>query len=118
MTEQEHLTRLKQRVRGWNAWREKHRHIQAHFRGANLGEMKLRRANLREADLAASNLMGAKLFEADLRGAILSGANLHRADLSKAKLSKPDLSTECDRSGGIEGKGIGGEAKGGSRRLD
>jgi uncharacterized protein YjbI with pentapeptide repeats len=79
---EEHVQRLKQGVKEWNAWRR-----QSVLMGVDLSG-----ANLNDADLRGADLYGANLSDADLRGAILSRANLSHAHLFHANLSDADLS--------------------------
>jgi hypothetical protein len=57
MANEKHVTRLKQSVEAWNAWRHKSRDI---------------RPDLRVADLGEAKLMGASLSGAALRQGLLS----------------------------------------------
>src|SRR5262249_14656985 len=88
MANQDHVARLKQGVKAWNAWRRKNKTVVPDLDGADLSG-----ANLSLADLSGANLSGA-----DLRGADLSGANLRDAKLSGAWLSGANLAgaTLCD----------------------
>ncbi len=114
MTNEEHLTKLKQGVEGWNQWR-KRSHFQikpdltqitktdlckAHFDGAILS-----RVNLSRVDLSGVDLSKVDLFGANLSGANLSGTNLSEANLSGAKLVGANL------SGAILSEAILSEAK-------
>jgi hypothetical protein len=100
MANEEHLARLRGRVKawnGWNAWRKKHPNIIPNLTGADLTETNLIRADLDRADLRRANLRGASLTEANLMrsnlsGASLSGANLQGAYLTEANLSGASLS--------------------------
>jgi len=71
-----HITRLKQGVDAWKAWRRRSPELSP----------RLARADLRGADLS-----GADLGSADLSGADLSHADLDRANLSGANLSSVQL---------------------------
>ncbi len=107
MANEKHLAILKQGIRTWNQWRDKHPDIRPDLSDANLGKANLSEANfsrtnlwkadLHEADLRATNLQqadigDAHLFKAYLHGANLQGANLRRAYLFHANLLGADLS--------------------------
>ncbi len=87
MANPEHVAKLKEGVKTWNVWREKHLDEWPDLRVANLSG-----ADLFGADLFGADLQGADLQGADLSGADLSGADLEGADLSGAYLSGADLS--------------------------
>ncbi|MFZ0318607.1 MAG: toll/interleukin-1 receptor domain-containing protein [Candidatus Sulfotelmatobacter sp.] len=115
MANPEHLAKLKEGVKAWNAWRSEHPEVKvdledtdlsgldlrsADLGGADLGGTKLVRAKLNSADLSRANLGSARLNEADLRwaylleanlSAYLQGANLSGADLRRAKLISAQL---------------------------
>jgi uncharacterized protein YjbI with pentapeptide repeats len=87
---EEHISRLKQGVEAWNAWRGEIR--RADLREADLREAELWGADLHKADLRGAHLSGTRLGSANLSGADLSGADLSRARLGSAHLSGADLS--------------------------
>jgi hypothetical protein len=130
MTNPEHLAKLKEGVKAWNAWRDTNAKTRPDLSGADLSGTNLRRANLRganlggadfretylhgadlsEADLAGANLLVADLTQADLVGAnlaraILAGANLREGRLHLANLTEADL-TEADLTGANIGLSI------------
>lgn len=82
----EYLKILKQGVKAWNEWRDKHPEIPPVLIGADLRDAKLSRA-----DLSGTDLRGADLKDADLRDADLSLAHLTGADLSGARLRGADF---------------------------
>jgi uncharacterized protein YjbI with pentapeptide repeats len=101
MADDEHLKRLREGVKAWNAWREQHSEMVPNLRRAALSEADLSGANLQGADLTAAsliraNLTGANLERAtlnaaDLSGAILANAHLNQAVLTGAKLLEARL---------------------------
>ncbi len=78
MANEDHVSRLRQGVDAWNAWRREHRDVVPD----------LRAAVLRGLDLSNGDLADADLRDADLRGTILRGARLVRARLDGANLFK------------------------------
>ncbi len=86
MANRQHLDLLKQSVKTWNQWRNKHADVQPDLSEANLSN-----ADLSNANLEGANLSEANLSEANLRGAGFLAANLFAADLSKANLRGADL---------------------------
>ncbi len=98
MANPEHLAKLKEGVKTWNGWREKHLDEWPDLREANLSGADLEGADLQGANLSRAYLFGAYLSGADLSGAklsgaILTGAILNGADLSWANLSSDQLCT-------------------------
>lgn len=101
MAKDDHLDRLRQGVKGWNAWRSRNPNIQPDLRSANLIGVDLMNADLAGATLVGANLnrgqlSWANLYRADLRGADLAGAlargvNFCRADLRETDLSEANL---------------------------
>jgi hypothetical protein len=101
MVDQSHLDILKQGVKAWNSWRERHPLLEpdlteanlfrANLSGANLSGARLRYAHLEKADLTGADLGKAFLTKADLSFADLPSANLAGADLAGADLSVADL---------------------------
>ena len=96
MVNEEHYTRLKESVQGWNEWRRKNLNIipdliLASLSGANLSGANFIGANLRLAKVSGANLSRANLSMANLSGANFSGVNLNGLDLSRANLSGADL---------------------------
>ena len=92
MNQEEQLQVLREGVRAWNNWREKHPEADIDFRGRNFSSNSLGRVSLRHAFLSRADFSGAYLCQADLSGASLSGANLSLTNLSAANLSFADLS--------------------------
>jgi len=96
MADAKHLSRLRQGVTAWNAWRRRAPSvapdlsrallIEAELRGINLANANLERANLRMSTLSRANLTRANLRGADLRAASLRRAKLEYADLTHAIL--------------------------------
>ena len=96
MADAKHLSRLRQGVTVWNAWRRRAPSvvpdlsrallIEAELRGINLANANLERANLRMSTLSRANLTRAHLRGADLRAASLRRAKLEYADLTHAIL--------------------------------
>jgi hypothetical protein len=106
MANEKQLKFLKQGVKVWNRWREKHPEEKidlrgaylagtnlagANLRGANLNDANLRGANLDDASLEGANLDDVNLYDANLRGANLRGTNLYDAYLRGANLRSADL---------------------------
>lgn len=111
MANRKHVDLLRQGVKVWNRWREKHPDMIPDLAGADLSGAELDNANLWRADLSGVNLSEALLYEvnlsgaslyktslgyaklgrATLNGAMLDEANLYAADLSKANLSGAKL---------------------------
>ena len=92
MADKEHLARLKQGVKAWNAWREQNMDARPNLRGADLRKLDLSLVNLRGADLSEAVFSKARLTNADLREADLKEANLGRAVLRNANLGATELS--------------------------
>lgn len=101
MSNEEHLSLIRQGVEVWNQWRKDYpgtrpdlREAELHradLSGARLHNANLYGADLRWANLSRASLIGVNLAEADLSGAGLRWANLHGADLRWANLSEADL---------------------------
>ena len=101
MAKAEHLAKLKNGVKAWNAWRLRDVRMYIDLRDADLSGADLSGADLSHADLREMHLLGAKLYRANLYhsdlnsanlgGANATGANLMRADLSYADLSNANL---------------------------
>ena len=91
MANTDQLTKLKQDVGAWNAWRGRHPDLEIDLSGADLSGQKLAGSQLGGANLANANLAGANLLLANLTKANLSGADLTYAMLSKAFLDGADL---------------------------
>ena len=87
MSNQKHLSILRQGAQAWNSWYTENMEELAVLTGANLRCADLPGVSLTGADLRGADLRYADLKGADLRGAILDGANLDRADLRKAELT-------------------------------
>ncbi len=92
MANRDHLKRLSDGLRTWNAWRTYCPHETIDLSHTDLLQANLRRFNLQGAALRGARLSGADLREADLTSADLAGAVLERADLSGACLRGTDLS--------------------------
>src|SRR5437660_1196511 len=92
MANQEHLDVLKQGVKIWNQWRDKHRDIRLDLSKANLTGADLFWADLSGANLDGANLQSANLSLANLQSANLTSANLTEANLQSANLTGADLS--------------------------
>jgi len=108
MANADHLRKLGEGPKAWNAWRDAHPDIipdlagakfalgQRQFGSSNGGPVNLHAANLegamlRHATLTDANLEAARLNGADLVHARLNGAKLRGADLSGAFLDHADL---------------------------
>jgi len=91
MANQEHLAVLKQGVKVWNRWREKHADIKPDLSRADLGDANLERANLSQANLSQANLSGADLNSANLDNAYLIQANLSQANSIRVNLGLANL---------------------------
>jgi hypothetical protein len=128
MANADHLERLRQGVKVWNAWRAANPSIEPvlFLPGDNLFQRDLKRANLSEeldfsgADLHGVNLSGAKLFHAvltmaDLRGADLVGADLVGANLARANLAGADLWLADLRGANLSGANFSGANLSGCR---
>src|SRR6266576_2403890 len=81
MANSKHLDILKQGIKEWNQWRQKHPDVRPDLSEAQLGDANLRNANLRGANLSGAQLSETQLSKANLSGADLSRAYLFRADL-------------------------------------
>ncbi len=92
MSNEEHLTWLKQGVAAWTWWRQNHPEIQPDLSEANLYGTDLHGANLSATNLSGANLISAYLYEANLAGADLRLASLSQANLSGANLCDANLS--------------------------
>lgn len=97
MADSQHLCKLRDGVRAWNAWRTAFSAVLPDLKGADLSGTDLRGAELSGADLSGADLIGATLKKAELRaatliGADLGGANFSEANLRSAALSRADLS--------------------------
>lgn len=101
MANPEHLAKLKEGVKAWNAFAAERPELVADFARADLAGMDLtgvylERANLIQTELADARLQGANLWcarlnEANLRNAHLRQANLFNADLNMALLKGANL---------------------------
>src|SRR5689334_446233 len=108
MPNSEHVRKLKQGARTWNAWRHANPRLDPElselelplalrqFGSAQGGPINLRQADLcgaapQQATLLAADLSGAFLVQANLAHACLAGANLRGANLSNACLEQADL---------------------------
>jgi DnaJ-domain-containing protein 1 len=109
MPSPEHVRKLKEGARAWNAWRCANPRIEPQLGELNLpvgqkqfgaaqggpidlSQADLCRAGLEHATLIAADLTGAYLVQANLAHARLKGANLSGANLSHARLDHADLS--------------------------
>ena len=113
MANKEHLVKLQEGGKAWDAWRAQNPDIQldlsdadlreVYLDGADLRRANLRRANLGGMDLRETNLGKADLREANLSQAFLCGVNLSQALLREANLSRAALDvvnfSEADLSG-------------------
>ena len=77
MADPDHLSKLRQGVDAWNAWR-KTEDVIPDLREAHLSEANLSKANLSNAYLSRANLR-----RANLRGATFGGADLWGAGLAR-----------------------------------
>jgi uncharacterized protein YjbI with pentapeptide repeats len=109
MANDDHISRLKQGVAAWNAWREENPNIRPDLREANLIK-----ANLREVDFKGADLSEAALREADLVCANLSTANLSAADLTKANLAMANLGEANLREANLVESNLSGADLGGA----
>ena len=108
MARSEHVSKLQEGARAWNAWRRENPREepqlddlsvpvgQRQFGVAqggpiDLSQADLTRAALEHATLIDADLTGAYLLQANLAHARLSGANLSGANLSNARLDHADL---------------------------
>ena len=82
MADPDHLSKLRQGVDAWNAWR-KTEDVIPDLRQANFSEANLSRANLSLAFLEGAYLNRANLRRANLRGATFGGADLWGAGLAR-----------------------------------
>jgi hypothetical protein len=97
MANPEHLEILKQGVKRWNRWRERHHGLRPDLSWARLGRADLRGVDMvlatqNETDHSGAYLGGVDLGRTELSGVDLSGADLSRADLGEANLGGADLS--------------------------
>jgi len=95
MANPEHLAILKQGVKIWNRWRQKHPAIEPRLDGADLFGSDLVGANLVNVSLAAADLRGVHLHLASLVRADLHDADLTMADMRQANLTEANL--HCSR---------------------
>jgi uncharacterized protein YjbI with pentapeptide repeats len=117
MVDQSHLDILKQGVKAWNSWRERHPLLEpdlteanlfrANLSGANLSGARLRYAHLEKADLTGADFTGADLTGADLSRAFLTKAYLALAHLGKAHLLGADLSRAFLMNADLTGADLG-----------
>jgi uncharacterized protein YjbI with pentapeptide repeats len=98
MADSQHLAKLRDGVRAWNAWRTARSGILPDLKGADLSGTELSGVELSGADLSGVELIGATLKRAELQAATLIGADLSGADFSEAKLRDATLS-RADLSG-------------------
>ena len=103
MANSEHLTKLRDGMSVWNAWRRQSLKI-----WPDLCEVNLTGADLRGANLAGTDLIGANLSKADLRRVDLAGANLGRVDLGRANLSGANLGEADLRGANLAGTDLTG----------
>ena len=82
----EHLSKIREGVEPWNAWREANLQIRPDLFKANLSGAKLSEAILSWAKLIEADLSGANLRGADLRGANLVQTNLENANLAGCRI--------------------------------
>jgi DnaJ domain/Pentapeptide repeats (8 copies) len=109
MPSSEHVRKLQEGARAWNAWRHANPRIEPQLGELNLpvghkqfgaaqggpidlSQADLCRAGLEHATLIAADLTGAYLVQANLAHARLKGASLSGANLSDARLDHADLS--------------------------
>lgn len=98
MADSQHLAKLRDGVRAWNAWRTARSAILPDLKGADLSGTDLSGIELSGADLSGVELIGGTLKRAALQAATLIGADLSRADFSEANLRSATLS-RADLSG-------------------
>jgi uncharacterized protein YjbI with pentapeptide repeats len=98
MPHPEHMAKLRQGVKTWNAWRKRTPGVLPDLKGLDLGGADLSGALLEGADLSGGDLVGATLTRADLSGATLTGADLSGADFGGANLKNATL-IRADLSG-------------------
>ena len=108
MARSEHVSKLKEGARAWNAWRRENPRAEPQLGELNLpvghrqfgvaqggpidlSQADLCRAALEHATLIGADLTGAYLLQANLAHARLTGANLSGANLSNARLDHADL---------------------------
>ena len=103
MTNNRHLTLLKQDVKAWNCWRQENSRVNLDLSGTNLSNLNLSGVNLsgvdlsgvdlRRTNLKCAYLKGANLDRACLISANLNGSDLREVDLTQADLTRADLSS-------------------------
>jgi uncharacterized protein YjbI with pentapeptide repeats len=98
MADSQHLAKLRDGVRAWNAWRTALSAILPDLKGADLSGTDLSGAALSGADLSGADFVGATLKRAEFQAATLIGADLSGADVSDANLRNATLS-RADLSG-------------------
>jgi uncharacterized protein YjbI with pentapeptide repeats len=98
MADSQHLSKLRDGVRAWNAWRTALTANLPDLKGADLSGTDLSGVELSGADLSGADLVGATLRKAELQAATLIGADLSGADFSDANLKNATLS-RADLSG-------------------
>ena len=97
MANNEHVTKWKEGLEAWIAWREKNPEIHPNLRGADLSGTELSGADLECADLSGASLSQTILNLAFLLNANLSDAILQQANLSycvansETKMARADL---------------------------
>lgn len=84
MANSRHLAILRQGVKTWNEWRDKHLTRMIWWLGSPSGDPEFEEQFSIQADLSGADLRGIK----ELRGADFRGVNLHGANLSGAEDKK------------------------------
>ena len=87
MTNQRHLSLLKNDIKAWNYWRQENSDLTLDLSGVDLSGL-----NLNGVNLSGANLSGANLSGANLKCAYLKGANFYQANFIQANLKGSDLS--------------------------
>jgi|SRR5882724_7148020 len=95
MANPEHLTKLREGVKAWNAWRDEHPDTIPDLSDAKLSNADLEQINLKYANLNGADLGGATLSSAKLTGASLVRVHLHSANLIFAGLRGANLEHAC-----------------------
>ena len=92
MANLEYVTKLKEGVQAWNAWRDQNPYIfELNLSGVNLESTNLNGANLCHVNFDGAELGGVNLHGANLRWANLTKANLTEANLTEANLNHTNL---------------------------
>ncbi len=86
MANPEHLAKLKEGVKAWNAWRDEHPNELPDLSETDLSNETLIAADLSDVDFSYADLSGSDLSQADLHEAKFRNATLYNTNLTEATL--------------------------------